>query len=198
MSLREVGNRLGCDKETVRKWLRKHGIQTRAQPQDIDTKQRFWEKVDKNGPDGCWEWTGYQNPDGYGHVTIGGKVHNAHRVVYSWEQEDPGEQNVLHKCDNPPCVNPRHLYLGSQGDNLRDAYERERREPLDMSGESAPGAKLSKRDVRKIKARLERGEHHQQIADDYEVSRATITLIANGTTWSDIEALAIDGGEDGA
>lgn len=67
-----------------------------------------------------------------------------------------------------------------------------------MSGESAPGAKLSKRDVREVKARLEKGDVHQQIADDYGVDRTTITLIANGKTWSDIEALAIDGGEDGA
>lgn len=162
----------------------------------MSVEERFWEKVDSGDPDECWVWTGYRNPDGYGHVTIDGKVRRAHRVAYSWEEEDPGEMNVLHECDNPPCVNPDHLYLGSQGDNLKDAYERGRREPRDMSGEKGPGAKLSERDVREIKRRLENGDVHQDIADDYGVGRTTITMISNGDTWGDVEALTIDRTDD--
>ena len=82
-------------------------------------EERFWAKVEKT--DWCWIWTGARSQFGYGNLTTNGKQENAHRV--SWEIHFgpiPDGMRVLHACDNPPCVRPFHLFLGTQKDNNRD------------------------------------------------------------------------------
>lgn len=92
---------------------------------------RFWAKVDKRGPDECWLWTGCRKKAfGYGKIgegRMGQRTLLAHRV--SWEITNgsiPDGAMVLHRCDNPPCVNPRHLFLGDQLDNMRDMVSKGR------------------------------------------------------------------------
>lgn len=86
--------------------------------------QKFWEKVDKKGPNDCWLWTASKHPFGYGWFGVEGENHSAHRI--SWiihHGQVPKGMQVLHNCpggDNPSCVNPSHLWLGTQGDNMRD------------------------------------------------------------------------------
>lgn len=94
----------------------------------VPLAERFWRRVDKSGP--CWIWTGAQGHHGYGRIGIGG--HDgptvlAHRVA--WELSNgpvPEGLCVLHRCDNPPCVNPDHLFVGTQADNIRDCKEKGR------------------------------------------------------------------------
>ena len=90
---------------------------------------RFWAKVCKTN--GCWTWTASKNPHGYGQIRLSGKLTLAHRV--SWTIHNgviPEGLFVLHICDNPPCVRPDHLFLGTQKDNIRDAVAKKRHSML--------------------------------------------------------------------
>ena len=84
--------------------------------------ERFWEKVDRSGgTDACWPWIGAIGVHGYGRVNLDGRSTGiASRVAWTLTFGDPGDLGVLHRCDNPPCCNPAHLFLGTQLDNSRD------------------------------------------------------------------------------
>lgn len=90
--------------------------------------QRFWEKVDKRGPDDCWIWKGGRNDRGYGHIFVDYKVRMATHV--SWEfangKDFPKGMCACHSCDTPACVNPNHLWVGTNGDNNRDCVAKGR------------------------------------------------------------------------
>ena len=99
--------------------------------------ERFWSYVERSSPEACWEWRGCRQPDGYGVWTTtergpGGEAvrrkHRAHR--HAWTVVNgpvPAGRRVLHRCDNPPCCNPDHLYVGTAADNARDRDRPERR-----------------------------------------------------------------------
>lgn len=94
----------------------------------VPLADRFWLHVNKNAPGGCWEWTAQRNAWGYGLVSVDRKPRRAHRIVFS-VLGLPGPtatQVVCHRCDNPPCVNPAHLFFGTHKDNVRDMYEKGR------------------------------------------------------------------------
>ena len=82
---------------------------------------RFWSKVDIKGPDDCWEWQASKKQTGYGAFSFNGKNWGAHRFSYFLEHGEFDQTlDVCHTCDNPPCVNPKHLWLGTASDNLSD------------------------------------------------------------------------------
>ena len=88
-------------------------------------KHSFWAKIDKSGD--CWEWTGYRDRLGYGRLRVDGSLMLAHRVAWELEHGYISEGlNVCHHCDNPPCVRPNHLFLGTQRDNIKDSVHKGR------------------------------------------------------------------------
>lgn len=150
---------------------------------------RFWPKVDKTpglGPDGdCWEWIGSRNRSGYGNVRHNGKGAKAHRV--SWEMAYgpiPKGLHVRHlKCDNPPCVRPEHLALGTVAANMRDRDSKGRRRP--PGGERNGMAKLTAAQVADIRAIYSRQEANQrELAERFAVGSTTISEIVRGAAWT--------------
>lgn len=139
---------------------------------------------------GCWEWDAKADKDGYGWFCIGKEKLRAHRVSYQiYKGQTPGALHVLHKCDNPRCVNPEHLFLGTNVDNVKDKISkgRQMRGPGAMEnrrsfkGELSPTAKLTQIQVDAIR---QDGRLHRLIAADYGVCRATVSHIKRRLIWN--------------
>jgi len=142
---------------------------------------RFWAKVDKRGPDNCWEWTACTLKSGYGHFKIGDSNYIATRVSYMIaNDEDPGGLCVCHECDNPPCVNPSHLWLGTFQEDMKDRDQKKRQ----AHGETMGSSVLTENQVQEI---LGSRETHQDIADRYGVAHCTIYQIKCGKAWEHVE-----------
>lgn len=154
-------------------------------------EERFWEKVDKRGPDDCWLWTKATNDAGYGVLRPAGQrtgpAIRAHRYSAELAGMDIVGRQVLHSCDNPPCVNPAHLRPGTNAENSEDAVGRGRI-PL---GSQRPNSRLTEQEVADIKTMLANGTMHKDIAAQYGVNRATITMINTGKSWRHVQPNAV-------
>lgn len=142
--------------------------------------ERFWDKVDRAGPDECWEWTGGIT-SGYGMFWLVDKNCRAHRV--SWELtygEIPEGLYVLHRCDNKPCVNPAHLFLGTHSDNMKDMYSKGLGD--DKRGEACHASKLTENDVKVIRSSTD-DMTHAEVAAVYGVDPSQISRVLNNKTW---------------
>lgn len=151
-----------------------------------DPDERFWALVDRQGPDECWPWRGTRDPRGYGSFTpvSGLPAVHVHRHAYRLAKGPiPRGLYVLHHCDNPPCVNPAHLYAGTPLDNMRDKVDRGRQ----PRGSGHGRAKLTEDDVRAIRRLRAMGLSQQAIAIRYGVSQANISAILLGTTWTHVD-----------
>lgn len=129
-------------------------------------------------PAGCWEWRGSLNPGGYGQLAGGGpRPYLAHRVSFEvFTGERLGDRMACHKCDNRKCINPAHIFPGTNADNARDMSVK-RRNP---AGEYRPDAKLSSDDIARIKSRYAAGGIRQRdLADEYGVCQQLVSMIIN-------------------
>lgn len=148
----------------------------------IPITERFWKRVVKM-QSGCWHWTGQRVGGRYGRLRINqSKRVLAHRL--SWEIHNgviPEGSRVLHACDNPPCVNPAHLFLGTIKDNSRDMVSKGRQ--YRPTGERNPKAVLCKESVREIRRELVRKVSQSVLAKRFGVSPKTIHGISKGTKW---------------
>jgi hypothetical protein len=171
-----------------------------------DVRDRFWKKVDRSGgPDACYWWTASKQTDGYGQFGIEGGNYRAPRIAWVIDngRDIPDGKFVCHRCDNPACVNPNHLWLGTHTANMRDKSEKGRCGATGARGdrngsrtkpESRPRGEASKRailtedQVRKIRAEYALGGVTQQsLADQYGVSQLTISRIIRRKIWSHVQ-----------
>ena len=148
---------------------------------ELEFSNRFWRKVKKT--DSCWLWQGVKTHNGYGsfYARFDGKQHwRAHR--YAWTLHYgaiPTGLGICHSCDNRICVNPRHLFAGDQGVNLRDASRKGR-----LNGERNSNVKLTDDDVRAIRAS---SDHPNILADRYGVHPTWITRVQRHERRTDVK-----------
>lgn len=130
----------------------------------------------------CWMWTRAVDRDGYGRIAIEGGNRKVHRAAFAlWVGSIKAEHSVCHRCDRPACINPDHLFLGTQADNMRDMAHKGRRLGVKaLFGERHGMAKLSNADVRAIRAAT---CTQAELARRFGVSAGTINMILRGKTW---------------
>jgi len=164
-------------------------MKTGPKPRSLES--RFWEKVDKRDEDECWNWTAKPDRNGYGRIGLGGRgkgMARAPRIAYLLHYGvDPGDQWVLHSCDNPSCVNPKHLRLGSAGDNNKESFDKGRNPNPCLPGALNPYSKLTESNVIDIRKRYAQGDISQQsLAKEYGVTQSCISRVLIGKGWKHV------------
>lgn len=148
-------------------------------------------------PSGCWHWTGPSRPDGYGSFSVGRKTYAAHRYAFQLANGiDPAGFCVCHRCDNPPCVNPAHLFLGTTQDNIADKLAKGRQRAATgeahgskthpervAKGSQLPQAKVSEADIPRIRKLLRSGKSQASIGRLCGLSPSMVGKIARREAW---------------
>lgn len=175
----------------------------------------FWTMVEPENGDACRCWTGFRHDKGYGIFGIGPRLMLTHRFAYGAAVAPiPSGLQVLHRCDNPPCCNPEHLFLGTNADNMADKMRKSRQAKGDRSGarmhpekvprgdahpfrrrpeivprgEAHPHARLTESQVIEIRASAANGETRRSLAERFGVARPTISGVLTRTTWAHVAA----------
>jgi len=152
----------------------------------LSARERLLKQHDVDPKTGCWVWRGSTNTGGYGALVTRGKFMAAHRASYfTFVSPIPPGLSVLHRCDNPPCINPDHLFLGTQKDNMADMVSKGRRAPT--AGVFNGRAKLTKEQVCRIRDLIaDQGMLLREIAKMFEVHVETISRIKHRIYWKDV------------
>lgn len=159
-----------------KRWLRNKGDFFKPH-RSAPIEEWFWYHVKKNGSH-CWSWGGATDPKGYGIISHGYKNHLAHRVSFELHHGPiPDGWHVCHRCDNPRCTNPDHLYLGSHYENIHEAAFKVR-----LRHKLSPAAV---RFIRKVYAG--RSVSQTELAEAFDVHQSTISLIVNDKAWVHVE-----------
>lgn len=175
--------------EMTKKFITPHFVKLRTDLVTQKESERFHNNVDIDLIGGCWIWTGGKSLSRrvgknayYGYVNFFGKLMSAHRASWILHYgEIPDEMCVCHKCDNPICCNPEHLFLGTDKENIADKISKGRQNL--PRGESHHGAILKEQNVVKIKDMLLKGKKSSELAKQFGVSENCIYNIKYGRTW---------------
>lgn len=188
----EVGRMVGVSGQRVQQVLQSEGIKKRKRNtfskftpkrRGLTTRQRFNQLVDVRKEDECWEFQGVIRTNGYGYFhAFKGLERYAHRVAYLFSRGKRAKDHVLHSCDNPKCCNPNHLRNGTPAENMRDRDERGRAAWAKdytswhrrLMAARPTGPRVSRKDLRRIKAEIAEGRNISVIAEEFGVCRTTI------------------------
>lgn len=140
-------------------------------------KSKLLSRIATNGD--CWEWQGARNSKGYGSISVGGRLILAHRLSYRVHTGKIGDSFVCHRCDNPKCINPAHLFLGTPAENAHDMFKKGR-------GNPNPNRKISAADARAIRDKFATKTYKvTQLASEYRLAREYVHAILRGEYWPD-------------
>lgn len=184
----------GCDKKAVsrglcdmhRTRLKRYGDPLVSFKPHGSVEDRFWAKVQKT--DKCWLWTGFLSKKGYGSIGLGGRGTKrvfAHRFSYELHKGAiPDGLVVMHSCDNPRCVNPDHLSVGTHKDNTQDMVVKGRARSGSMRGETNPRALLNEEQIRYVRSSK---ATHAALARELDVSAVLIGKIRRYESWRHVQ-----------
>ena len=145
-------------------------------PVRISPIERFEKFFNKNHND-CWIWSGHKDKDGYGTIRAYGKRYKAHRFSYMiYRGEIHDELYVCHHCDNPSCVNPDHLFLGTNKDNMADMTRKKRQH-----------SKISEEDVIQIRRLHKLGVKPKELSQKFGLAKNTLSYIINRKSWKHVK-----------
>jgi len=144
---------------------------------------RLKARIEVNEND-CWEWRGYKDADGYGAIRYKGKVVRTHRLMYQLAVADIGGLHVCHHCDNPSCINPIHLFLGTHKDNMHDAMRKSRLSIVKTSADNF-NAKLTLEAVVKYRKLYQSGATIDAVMELANLSRTATCSMLQGRTYKD-------------
>lgn len=191
-SLQQIADSYGCNTSSVYYALRK--LDTPMRPMSARRPfaydggnldhARFWGQVEKRGPTECWEWQGHRDRDGYGQVKVSSGAWRTHRYSL-WLAQGRLRRSavVAHRCDNPPCVNPAHLFATSPAGNTADMIRKGR----GNHGERHHKTPLTEADVLWIREAYRTGEKNQmQLAAHFGISQAAVSAIVRRKSWTHI------------
>lgn len=155
-------------------------------PTPIDV--RFWRMVNKDGPTvreelgPCWEWQGFRNDSGYGRMVDWKTETLTHRISYEIATGEaiPEGMFVLHRCDNPPCLRPEHLFLGTAQDNMSDMVSKGRAHTGHLPSNTT---KLTPAKVTEIRRKYQRGYTQCEIAAEFQISQSQVSSIVRRQNW---------------
>ena len=143
-------------------------------------------------PSGCMEWQGYRSK-GYGRVYYNGKNWRAHRLVMHLQDRLPKGMCALHACDNRPCINPDHLFAGTEADNTADMMSKGRHRLAEVfnpkRGSESNFAKLTEASVLEIVRCARAGEIQKSIANRFGIKQSAVSMIMSGRRWSHITGI---------
>lgn len=174
-------------------------MELRQLPKLEPVEARFWSKVLIVDDDtSCWEWSGHRYPDGYGSFSWKGgpftmTAPGAHRVAFYLTNGFVPE-STCHRCDNPPCVRPSHLFAGTHAENVADRHAKGRSRGAVQVGEANHNAKLTDESVLAIRQAVAAGTPEADVAAQHGISRSTVTLIRQGTIWTHVGGPTSAGG----
>lgn len=172
LGARKIAAELGLTREIIRRVFKELNITYPVQPKNsIDT---ILSRVNKLCNNHCWEWQGAKNNDGYGLIRYRGKRQGVHRVVYELMVGNiPKDYYVCHKCDNPSCCNPDHLFIGTPTENQIDCQMKNRN----------PHAKINFQQALEIKNLIKNGVTRKDVANQFNLSYTHVCEIFRGKNW---------------